>query len=527
MKKYIIIPVMVFFTLLTIFSCNDEYDEHYKTNSGERSELNLLDYMKSREDLSKFVKMIEKSGYADTLTRAQMFTVFAPTNEALGNIDVDGMDVSTLKKQVGNYLTSYSQSTASIEDGYRYVSAFNTKYIIFRKQDGKFLYGGQQIANANILVKNGLIHILSGKVPYVFNIWEFIQEEEGLDSLRNYVNSLTKMVFDPIQSYDESNVFIDSFFVERNRMLDELGNIKLENYYRTAVLPTNQAWTETYQKLFPYYKSLDSKDKDGVITSGIDRQIARTKWAIVKDYLFYDLILPGARDTLISTDGTILRNPDEILSGTRYELSNGLAYKTEQLRNRPQDCWTREIRIEGELSYYDLRKYFNCTLSTYSGLGTGFSLSNNSYTRIGGSLPTSITSKIAVKFPVPNTLSGLKYNIYCVFVPGCAIDTTDARPYKVAFYLTYIDENGKKKEDISLPVTQNVTNTKDITKMLVAKNYVFPYCDVLEQTSSSLKEEDINVYLRVENLATATEERQNRYSRNLAIDCIILEPVLE
>ena len=62
-----------------------------------------------------------------------------------------------------------------------------------QKEQGAFYYGNQKIVEPNLLTKNGVVHVLNTRVPYVMNIWEFIQNQPSLDSLRNYLNSISKL----------------------------------------------------------------------------------------------------------------------------------------------------------------------------------------------------------------------------------------------------------------------------------------------------------------------------------------------
>lgn len=508
----------LFIVLLINISCNDKYDEHYRFDTSERSELNILDYLKSRGDLSKFVRLLELTGYSDTLAMSQTFTVFALTNDLLADLSLDDSNRENLRKLAANHLVSGARTSSGT------VKAFNGKYLVLSKSGDTYQYGGVEIADPNLLAKNGIIHIMGRRVPYIDNIWEFIQKNESVDSLRTYINSLTELVFDENNSYDENNVFVDSVFRESNRFIEELGSVNNELFYATAILPTDVAWKEIYAKISPFYKSLDQV-KDGVTVKGEELQVERTKWAIVQDCIFYNLISdPATKDSLISTNGNVFRDPGYLFENSvKHSLSNGYVYLTDRMKNKLKDSWLKTIRVEAESNFYNLVTKANCDLANYNTLGTGFVTSDNNYIRFE-KLPTNDYSKVSAKFPIPNTMANTKYNIYCVFVPTSAIDSNDERPYNLNFYLSYIDEDKSVKKDIQLPVSNPVTEPGQMTKMLIAENYEFSYCDLITSTDYS---SEINVFLKVENAATVREERNGIYSRNIAIDCIILEPVTE
>ncbi|MBN2165467.1 MAG: fasciclin domain-containing protein [Marinilabiliaceae bacterium] len=524
-RKLVTILVASLILAMTGISCSNEFDEHYAGDYTERSELNLIDYMKTREELSTFVKMLQITGYEDTLKRSQSFTVFAPTNEALSGVDME--DTENLKLLVGNHLTSYTQTTPGEIHG------FNGKYLKLYRVGAKYYYSNLrhdiEITEPNLLTKNGIVHITDQYLPYIPNIWEYIQQASGLDSLRSYINSLTTVYFDKESSYDDNGIFVDSVFVQSNRVLNSLGLINSEKNIYTAILPTNEAWNTTYDKIFPFFKSTD-KVVDGIMQNGISRQITKTKWAIIQDFLFNGYVeSPTNKDSLISTSGNVYHSPDYLFAATEQQsLSNGYGYIADAMNNKLEDSWVRTISVEAENNSYSLRtKSDNYNLNTYGTLGTTFQASNNYYVRFEN-LPASDYSYAWARFPIPNTLANVKYNIYCVFVPITAIDTADTRPYKLKFYLSYVDSLGKKIIDKAITVPNNVTNGGEITKLLIAENYEFSYADLIEYSNTSINYKDnINVFLKVENAATIKEERRGTYSRNVAIDRIILEPVMQ
>ncbi len=531
MKKYKIsfISLLIAISLFS-FSCDDKWDEHY--TEGEIFDQSMMEYLRSNEELSTFVEILERTGYSDTLAILRAYTVFAPTNEALKNVK-ESDDIDMLKKLVGNHITNYSYTTSELGATGKILLMNNHKYVWFLPAAGGYTFGSKKIISPDVITKNGIVHVIENYYPYQYNIWEFIQSKEDIDSVRTYINSLSQLIFDREASFDKNNVLVDSVFKLGNKILTQLGPVNNELDFFTAILPTNKAWNEAYQKLFPYYKSVDHVVDNKNVANGDSLQIERTKWNIIRDFLFYGVqVPPTGKDSLISQSGTIFRNPDYLFEGaTPYLMSNGYSYVTDKLNNKPEESWFGEVRVEAENDAYTLRTKTNCDLKAISSIGTSISASNNRFLRLEN-LSTSQLSKVSVTFPVPNTLAGLKYNVYCVFVPTTVIDLLDSRPYLLNFYLTYqtgitINNKGEYKKvtvDKKLTPAVSATDPDKVTKLLVAENVEFPYCDLLE--TSDYKNE-INVFLKVENAATTTDERKGLYSRNIAIDCIILEPVIE
>lgn len=515
-RNILVVPIL--FCLLAVVSCNDRYDEHYSEDTTGKSELNLYDYLKSREDLSAFVQLVETAGYADTLKNVEAFTVFAPNNDALSSLPA--MSVEETRLFVGSHIANFTQS------GPATFLTFNKKYLTLSIGSDGFYFDQNKITEPNIRTQNGLVHVMNNYVPYRINMWEFIQQTEGIDSLRDYINSLTYLEFDTEASYDENDIFIDSVFVERNDVLELLGAINEEAYRYTSIIPANAAWIETYDKILPYYRSgTRANPNSSLITNDPKLQVSRTKWNLIKDMLFLNEIdVPTGLDSLVSTYGTVYKNPDYLFAGaSKEELSNGYAYVTNQMQNKQEDAWLSVLRVEAEQNRYSLRTTENCDLETRSTFGTNFPASANYYARFSN-LPTNLNTKVSAKFPIPGTLANVKYNIYCVFIPTSAINAETQVPYAVNFALSYYDNNGIFQTDRTIGTSKSVTQANEVTKLLVAQNYTFSFCDILDLSDPT---NTINVFLKVENAATRSELLAGTYSRNIAIDCILLEPVIE
>ena len=303
--------------------------------------------------------------------------------------------------------------------------------------------------------------------------------------------------------------------------------MNVEDSIYTTIIPDDNAWNDAYDRISPFYNTLE---KDG----GVEAQMANTKWTIVRDLVFRKRLTPPLADgALYSTYGHKFLHPDSLFMGSdQYVLSNGYAYRTSKLWHNPADSWFKEIRVEAETFSETTGQKSNYTISSVSSLGSSLDVSNQHYITCDPMTSSSI-SKLFVKFPIPNTLSA-KYNIYVVFVPTAVVDTSDHRPYKVNCYLSYVNSNGKVVTDSKLTLAANTTNPDKMTKMLVAKNFEFPYCNIVDQPDmvnstltslTSTNKKYTTVYLKVENAAGVTTADLAAFNRKIRIDCIILEPV--
>lgn len=514
-------------SVFMLVACDNElWDEHYSDEVTERSELTIYEYIKASPELSTFAQALEKTGYDKLLSEDFTYTVWAPDNESLAALDLN--DAAQLNRIVKNHIARFTHTTSRVTD--QSLLMLNGKILDFKRLPGNvFTLQGKELKQADIAVRNGMIHLMKQHVPYVLNIWEYIAVAEGIDSLRNYINSLTRLELDYDASYVEG-VLVDSVFKESNRVLTLLAELNTEDSTYTALLPTDAAWDDRLAKVFPYFKTLE-------IDGGELAQATNARWMMVRD-LFYRgrLSQPLEKDSLESTAGTLFTNAKQLIPTAHPEqLSNGYGYIVPAYGQKPEETWLKPIRIEAETGFYG-RSANLFELATYSSLGTGFDVSGNYYINATAQ-STQSNARMSINFPLPNTLA-TKYNIYCVFVPVAITDTASTKAFKVKFSINYNYTDEAKNDSVWIGNTgfvrthtqakQFITDKKEITKVLVAENYEFPWSNIVSGTSlneNMFYSDKVRVGLRVENAAGSTALERLNFSRDLRIDCIILEPV--
>ena len=94
--RYFGTSVLALLTFLLVFvSCSDEWDKHYNDVSiDSKSDLNLYDYIKSKDNLTRFTSMLETTGYDSILSEPLSFTVWAPNDDALSGVSTDDEDLA-------------------------------------------------------------------------------------------------------------------------------------------------------------------------------------------------------------------------------------------------------------------------------------------------------------------------------------------------------------------------------------------------------------------------------------------------
>ncbi|MDE6495417.1 MAG: fasciclin domain-containing protein, partial [Duncaniella sp.] len=177
MKTLNIIPAFLV-AALSLTSCSDDWDNHYDRSETAATE-SVLDMVKGNPDLSTFARMIEIAGYSDLLGSSQTFTVFAPTNEALAGVNLENTD--EVKRIVANHIARFNNSTAS--DAAQGVKMYNGKRFFF---DGNN-FGGATLDDTDNIATNGILHIVSTQIPYVYNLREYFDTHDNTSAIAEFI----------------------------------------------------------------------------------------------------------------------------------------------------------------------------------------------------------------------------------------------------------------------------------------------------------------------------------------------------
>jgi len=478
--------------------------DYYEIN---RSNI-VFDDLKSNSELTRFAQMIQIAGYVKKLDNT---TIWAPINSALSQINLS--DTALVRQIVTNHIAKSKISTAQIGDSQKIIM-LNNKRLFFTKSLNNYFFDGNAVLTSNIYSFNSIIHIINGYAPFKPNIWDYITQGTGHDLMKAYVNAHTNKTFDSPTG---------------NTILDQLPFANNEDSLYSAIIPSDEAWTDAYTKLYPYCVVPDDS-----LSNSHDEA---TKFAIIHNNFFKGKLNAVTTDSVFTaTSGYKLKSPATILAGAQTnELTNGNCFNVNQLKMYNPEYRNNEIRIEAENTGYGLKtQYYSSTITTYT--DGVFNISDKKYLKL---TPSSSLNTAYVEFPIPNTLA-TKYNVYCVFVPGTAVNPNDHKPYKVRFSLSYLDNKNATgtaiptgyqvtratvdaNNNIQAPsVASNIfiTDGATVQKMLVVKNLQLPFCNLYMSNISPIK-----FSLFVENAVGSTASELVNYSKTPRIDCIILEPV--
>ena len=509
------IQIILFISILFIACRDDIWVNHYNAQSQLVSNTNLWSTIESTPELSSFTKILKAHGYDKILSKSQAYTVFAPNNQALANLDTTNMDVD--KELIQNHIALFLHAAS----GYKNipVGVLNGKRINLSSKDSIHYYFGNAafaVPSKSIISTNGIVHVLSSYESFFPNTYEYLKKGTDLDSIKKYFYSYDLKIFDQYSSVpggivNGKQTYLDSVFINYNQLLRSYGYINLEDSSYTMLLPNNVAWNSAYSKIKPYFMSYISNKfrADSLVR-------ANTTNALIQDLIFSNSIQKSPVDSIVSTFNHPFYKPQYLFDGAQKVItSNGVVYVTNELKIAALDSWHRPIKVEAE----------RVLGRTNSQLGTPFverapagvnSISNGMYLRLS---PTSSTANPWVTIEIPGTLANY-YDIYCVFVSPKLINPSakNVLPCKVNFSLTYITTAGKLNNPVDVfpsSTTTILTQTAQVMDtVLVVPNFKFP--------SSNYGEKVNTVTLKINSKVSTSETAL--YSRELLIDCLLLKP---
>ena len=241
------------------------------------AEPELSDFAEILKNIKVYRKEGDKSAsitYAELLNSSQSFTVWAPLN---GTFDKeaymrriaeiqetqDPEEAAKLEYNLGvqfpqNHIARFNfESSADQQD----IRMMNSKLSAYDASAGEF--NGVELCSefAALPSSNGTIHCLQGESPFAYNIYDYIQANPTLFStLYKKLNEAEVKTFSPGMSVeggldnDGNMVYLDSVYYTTNELIDYSGaQVKNEDSMYVAVIPTDAAWNQGFEKLSKYY----------------------------------------------------------------------------------------------------------------------------------------------------------------------------------------------------------------------------------------------------------------------------------
>lgn len=542
-------------------ACSD-WDDHYDNNgvSGSASET-IWENVKANANLSQFADLMHKAGYDEVINTTQTYTVWAPLNGTFNYDSLNALPLTNLKEHFAmNHVARFNYPASGSVDAA--VTMLNKKVMPF-SGNGTYTFNGVEVVSPNVASSNGMLHVTSGMVDYMANLFESLDSMAlPIDSISRYFHNYDQKVLDEANSVkgpvvDGRLTYLDSVFVEHNILLYlHKAMIHLEDSSYTMLLPSDEAWQKAYKavkscfnyKPFTFVKDIPQTNLKKATAENYDTGSTKLDFDLLNDSIIHYMICKdlffnnnlyhnrvlndlqtGAQlsvDSLVNTDRSIFYGDDAsdiFADARRIDKSNGSMWLTDSLRMRPWLTYNPIIKIQAENG---AAKSYNAGATTVVPISKAEqnpdiqgTVSNGYYLTITPSSPASNPEAI---FYLPGVRS-TTYAVYVCFVPeniNASTYTDNVRPNIVQVTMGYNDLKGKPQEQ-PLKVGKTQLFQSDITKVdtVYVGDFTFPLC-YYGTGISNVTQESYAPYVRISSRASS----KNPGDRNLRIDYIMLVP---
>ena len=543
--------------VFSIASCSD-WDDHFDANTSvtESQRGSLLTNIQKNDQLKQFADLLEKTGYSSQLDQAQTFTVWAPKDntfdyEALKNEQNDRV----LHQFIENHIARNNYPASGQIDEHIYM--LNKKVMNFASAAGGYTIQDVALQLPSIGGNNGIIHLLDGKIPFLPNIYESLNNEQfKLDSISKFYHGFDTLMLDENRSVkgpavDGEITYLDTIYTAHNDLYSFFNAyINREDSSYSMLMPTDDAWKKEYSRVSEYFKYPDEfrvrkfvdittkKDTTIQIVDPVHLQDSISKMWILENLFFNNRLYDNQKladlkdgetlmcDSLVSTTGRIFTAKDaaEMLKGsTRVDKSNGNIFVTDEIKSPVWYGICPPVKVEAEYSNW-LASYENTygTPSPKSVTATNRNpdvpgtVSNNYYLEVQ---PYSSTSDEKVTFYLPNIRSAT-YHAFAVMLPSNITNryATEVLPNRFKLFFGYSNTNATSGR-LELKEEQ-MRNSEGSANFLTNPNKV----DTLDLGEVTFPTSYYGLGENYPFIRFESNPRRGEHDRTLRIDCIILLP---
>ena len=369
-----------------VTSCTD-YDDYNSVPTDALSAANntLWENISSDQQLTKFAALAKKCNFSESLNSPRFYTVWAPIDGSISDAEYNRLlasDSATIVKQfMQHHVTEYNYPVTAAQDSATIIT-LNAKHHPFTQAS----FDGFPYNAINLPSSNGLMHKINGMSEFYYNLYENIDNLEGCDNLKSYIQKYDEYYLDVNASVigplvDGKQTYLDSVLKKRNNVIRSIMRADLEDEDSTfcMLVPNDKAWDDAYAKINPCYnyipkmdymdlekkttvassiKATDSKADKAVEVDAAELQDSLTRRNIVRNLVFskndeHNLPLLGVgtltpTDSVFSTSGSYLQNAQTVLEHTVAidEMSNGMTRTIDSLTFRPWQTYNPTIIVK-------------------------------------------------------------------------------------------------------------------------------------------------------------------------------------
>ncbi len=119
----------------------------------------LIDALRADDNLTAFADALEKAGLVDLLSGSEEYTIIAPANFVLDNMD--SMSADQLATTLKGYIVQGKLPSQALQDAGTLTTLAGTTLTI-AAHDNAIFVNDAQVIDLNIPATNGVIHLING-----------------------------------------------------------------------------------------------------------------------------------------------------------------------------------------------------------------------------------------------------------------------------------------------------------------------------------------------------------------------------
>lgn len=335
--------LLVSMLTIALVSCSNPWDDR-EDNGDANLGVTLNEAITNTTEVSQFAKLLTQTGYDKVLASSKTYTVFAPTNDAMSQVDASILnDPEALNKFVANHiaLTSFSSVRKAEQEK---IQMLGNKYLTFK---GSTTIGDATIVSADHYAANGVFHIINKALAPKLNIWEYVNANTGTYEMNAYLVFLKEFSI-----YKEDEVAKEN--APAGFLADSLSNSYLRNVYNlnneknsyTLFLMEDGGYNEEVNKMKPYLiKTSNDPEKDSTAIY--------SKYFTIRDLAFPKAYTKDALPATLTSRFGVQFNVDKTqIVGEPIQLSNGVIYIMKKVDvTLPNRLLTTTLQGEANIGY--------------------------------------------------------------------------------------------------------------------------------------------------------------------------------
>ncbi|HKK60918.1 MAG TPA: fasciclin domain-containing protein [Bacteroidales bacterium] len=247
--KSIVYTIISLIIIAGITGCEEKWNEHYN-DVPETVDQNIWDALKSKNEVSSFVSLMEEFGLDSIFNHDDIYTFFIPTNEAIQQYT----DTAEMTKAAVAYHILHQYIQPNNISSKRKIQTLMLKFAQFEREGDQYWFDKIPVVEVSPLYNDGRYFMIEQVSTPKPSLYEYISRNNK--ALKYFIDEMDTVILDkelskPIGFDDEGNTIYDSVVNVYNFF--ELGLFEVSEELRlktaTMAFPTQDKYNQALNKM--------------------------------------------------------------------------------------------------------------------------------------------------------------------------------------------------------------------------------------------------------------------------------------